>query len=823
MSGRGSANSEDGGEAVLGNLPFQLTRLIGREKALRELRELVWCSRLLTLCGPGGAGKSRLGLSLAESIRADVVGGAWWVDLSATLDSKLVAQVIASTLLLGEPASDPAAAIIQHCTDPMVVVLDNCEQVLEGCAEVVFSLLSHCQMLRIIATSRQPLGVPGEQVWRVPGLGIAEDEPAQNANGAVELFLERAGQAANSFDPNRPEGREAVRRICRWLDGMPLAIELAAARVSVVGVTEIAERVVQDSISFLSQGSPAAPARQRTLHDTLEWSHEMLEPNERRLFRRLAVFRGSFSLAAAEAVCADAQLAERDVLPLLGALVGRSLVQVVESPDQPRYGLLSTVRQYAAEQLNANPEAQTNRARHARFFYALANEARAQAPMGWIDRIELEHDNLSEALGWLLRHVPADAAELASLLWPFWYQRGYYRAARGWFDSVLSLTAEVPEPARPTALINGAAVAFLQCDYAVASERLLEALELTEDLGDEHAKASALQRLGSVAREQGRYVEARGLHERSLAIWHELGDRPGIARSQNYLGFVAWLSGDSWTAESLCAAALEEFQRAGELQEAALSLVNLGACAIYRDEPAVAAERLEEALAISRRLGFREGVAWSLHELAIIGRRRRRPVHENAVRLREALLIHNQLGDRWRLASVLEEIVVALLARHDPREGAVVLAASDALRARLETPIPPAEAPDHETTLAHIRRALSATALDSAWSEGRAEGPERAVQRAIAAIDRQLGADREAHPRLVPILTPREMSVLELLSEGQTNREIAAALHISPSTVGVHISNVLRKLGAKRRVDAAGIAHKLGLLRVSERERTRNA
>lgn len=821
MSGERGSATDDDSEAMFGNLPVQLTRLIGRDEALDELRSLVWRGRMLSLCGPGGAGKSRLALALAETIQADVVGGAWWVDLSATLDSRLIAQAVASTLLPDEPASDPLAAVVQHLTDPALLVLDNCEQVLEGCAGLVVALLSRCQTLRIIATSRQPLGVSGEQVWRVPGLTIIGDEQHQARGGAIELFLERAGQADSSFDPARAGVLEDVARICRWLDGMPLAIELAAARVPVLAVAQIADRLEHDSTSFLGQPSPKPRERHRTLYGALEWSHEMLEAAEQRLFRRLAVFRGSFSLTAAEAVCADTDLPERDVLPLLGALVDRSLVQVVDSPDSPRYRLLGTVRQYAAERLNTDLEAQALRERHARFFSAFASETRAAAPIGWIDRIELEQDNLDEALGWMLREALPDAAALASLLWPFWYQRGYYGAARGWFDAILSAAAELPARTRAPALIDGAVVAFLQCDYPAAIERLEWAIELTEELGDQRAKASVLQRLGSIGREQGHYVEARDLHERSLAIWHELGDPHGVALSQNYLGFVAWLSGDPWTAERLCTAALEEFQGAGELQDVALSLVNLGACASYRDELALAAERLEEALAISRRLGFQEGVAWSQHELAIVGRRRRRPGHENAVRLREALLVHSQLGDRWRTASVLEEVVVALLARRDPRLGAVVLGATEALRERLQAPIPPAEGGDYDGALAQIRRGLSPTALASAWSDGRAAETESVMEGVLAAIDDQIGARRKARPAAPPVLTPRERTVLKLLSEGHTNREIAAALYISPSTAGVHVSNVLRKLGAKRRVDATAIAHRLGLLHPSET--TRNA
>ncbi|HUJ35757.1 MAG TPA: AAA family ATPase, partial [Solirubrobacteraceae bacterium] len=356
-------------EGAFGNLPVQLTRLVGRDTALSELRSLVWRTRVLTLCGPGGAGKTRLATALADAVRPDFVGGAWWVDLSSTFDSHLVAQVVAATVLQRELTSDPAPVAIAHrFPESTLLALDNCEQVVDGCAEFVVALLERSQSLRVIATSRQPLGVPGEQVWRVSGLAITDPDVTDDAeaaeddadDGAVSLFIERAAEASSRFDPDAPGVRDSVRRICRWLDGMPLPIELAAARVPVLSVAQIAERLERDP-SVLRQTSRAAPERHRTLEATLEWSHRMLEPGEQRLFRRLGAFRGTFSLAASEFVCAGYQLDAADVLDLLAVLIDRSLVQVVDDPDEPRYRLLATVRQYAAVKLWDTPEAPTVR------------------------------------------------------------------------------------------------------------------------------------------------------------------------------------------------------------------------------------------------------------------------------------------------------------------------------------------------------------------------------------------------------------------------------------------------------------------------------
>jgi predicted ATPase/DNA-binding CsgD family transcriptional regulator len=809
-------------QAAVGNLPVQLTRLVGRDDALAELRSLVWRTRVLTLAGPGGAGKTRLAMALAEAMRPDFIGGAWWIDLSTTLESELVPQVVAATILGRDIAGDPApATLVRQFPESTLLTLDNCEQVVDGCAELVVALLERSQSLRVIATSRQPLGVPGEQVWRIPGLAL--DAPSESVTdgtddpdgGAVALFLERAREASTSFDPDAPGVRETVRRICEWLDGMPLAIELAAARVPVLSVGQIAQRLELDS-SILRHPARMAPERHRTMDSMLEWSHRMLEPGEQRLFRRLSVFRGSFSLAAAEHVCAGYQLDVADVLDLLAVLIDRSLVQVVDRSEEPRYRLLATVQQYAAAKLWDGPEGPAVHARHAEYFLELAVAARAGLAGAdqphWMERLDLEHDNLEAALHWLSEESIDDGARLARLLWPYWYQRGYYQEARTRFEHLLLRAPDISPARRARVLVSAGEVAFLQCDYTTAVEHITAALELVRELGDQRAAATALQRLGSIAREQARYAEARDLHQRSLDIWQELGDQAGIAASHDYLGWVAWLSGDQQTAEEQGSIALAALKRTGELRATATALINLGASASYRGELTLAQERLEEALTIARGLGYQEAIAWSLHELAIAGRRARRPQREIAAMLREALLVHRGLGDRWRVASVLEEIVGSVLVRQDAQRAVEVLAAADALRERLGTPIPPAEAPDRDAARAALERRLNAGTFAAAWSDGGALELDSVVDLALEGLDALEGPAVSDGSLAAPDLTPREMAVLELLVKGHTNREIATALYISQSTAGVHVSNILRKLGAKRRVDAAGIAHKMGLL-----------
>jgi DNA-binding CsgD family transcriptional regulator/tetratricopeptide (TPR) repeat protein len=636
----------------------------------------------------------------------------------------------------------------------------------------------------------------------------------------VALFAQRAREGAASFDLDAPGARGAVSEICALLDGLPLAVELAAARVSVLSVEQIVERLQTDT-SLLRQTSRAAPGRHRTLEETLDWSHQLLAPAEQRLFRRLGVFRGPFTLRAAEAVCADELLPVEEILDLLSLLIDQSLVQVVESPSLPRYRLLGTLRRYALSKLQDSGELDATVTRHCDHYHALGPRARVGLAgpdqVMWVEGLESDHDNLSAALHRLFERAPAQAADLASSLWPFYYQRGYYDEARSWYERSLEHESDLAPAARIDALLKTAEVAFLQCDYVVSIDHLQRTLTLLDGHGgDRRAEAIARQRLGSIAREQGRYAEAQTHHEQSLALWGVLGDREGVASSQNYLGFAAWLSGDFAATDPLCLQALAEFRRAGNLRDVAVSLVSLGACALYRGESELAAERLGEALAISRRLGFQEGVAWSLHELAILAilaRRRRRSTGEPEMMLRDALLVHQQLGDAWRMASVLEEIAGSVLVRRDAMCAVRLLAAAEALRARIDTPVPTAEAPDRESAVGRLRRQLTPAAFESAWTEGAGLALDATVAQAVAAIDRHgTGSPEHAGNEIPPILTPRELAVLELLSQGHTNREIAAALFISPSTAGVHVSNILRKLRAKRRVDAAGRALTLGLL-----------
>ncbi|HLI01685.1 MAG TPA: LuxR C-terminal-related transcriptional regulator, partial [Acidimicrobiales bacterium] len=572
--------------------------------------------------------------------------------------------------------------------------------------------------------------------------------------------------------------------------------------------------------AFLRRPGAVGPPRHLTLQATLDWSYQLLSPDERRLLRRLSAFQGTWGLDAAEAVAADAGSAGSagdgdrpadDVVDVLSGLVDKSLVQVVSRAGARRYRMLETVRVYAARALLDNGETAAAHRAHRQWFTAMAAQAVAglDGPdqLGCLDRLDLEHDNLRAALRRGLAADPEAGAQLAGLLWPFWYRRGHYGEARDWLEQAVALETS---PATRAAVLTGAGtLAFLQCDYPKATVHLQAARELYQRLGDRRGDAVVVQRLGSVARERGDYPAARAYHEAALGAFEDLGNEAGVAASRDYLGFVAWLEGDLPAAETLCRQAATSFRAGRHQQEYAAALINLGGILVSAGRPDEARLALEEGLTISRGLGYREGIAWACHQEGVLALVEQRPADALGP-LVESLEIHHALGDRWRVASVLENLAGALadLAVDDaalatPRR---LLASAAWLRRQLQVPVPPVEAP-------LVRRAEAAVA-DGQWRE--ALGVDQAVALAVAAAttEGQVAETVPATPADFPQspLTSREVEVLRLLSDGLTNRQIAEALYISSSTAGVHVSNILRKLGATSRAQAVTVGYRLGLL-----------
>jgi predicted ATPase/DNA-binding CsgD family transcriptional regulator len=814
-----------------GRLPVVLTSLVGRQRELQTLAVLLRGTRLLTLAGTGGSGKTRLCLALASACRGDFRDGAWWIDLASVTSHDLIAGTVAAALAIPQsPGQDTTATVLRHLRSrTALLVFDNCEQVVAESAELIERLLHSCPDVAVVATSREVLGVPGEQVFQVDGLGLPahDDDDAE----AVELFAERARAITPGFTVG-PGDRVAVARLCRQLDGLPLAIELAAARAGILGVAEIARRLRGD-VRVLRNPSRNAPERHQTLQATLDWSYRLLTGKEQALFRRLSCFSGSFSLPAAEAVMDPAD----DVAGLVAVLIGKSLVLVAGPGTEYRYRMLETIRQYGEGKLAGSGEETRVLAAHAAYYLRLAEDARAglegASQERWLDRLDLEHDNLRAALRRALANPSQTqaGARLATLMWPFWYRRGYYQEARGWLERAAEAVRSQPvaAPVMAAVLTGAGVLAFLQCDYSVAAERLTEARTVYEEEGDRVGLATALQRLGSIAREEGRYADARRLHEESLAIWATIGDSAGVAASRDYLGFAAWLAGDAERAADLCAQAVATFRAAGLRQETAAALVNQGVAVWLAGDPERGAALLEESLGIAMRLGYQEGIAWALHELAAI------IVDDDPVTaadmLAESLDIHAGLGDRWRIASVAETIAGLTASASGPGAAspasagvaamaATLLGATAALRKSLGTPVPPAERPAYDSCVRRLRDQLGSPGFRRAWERGELMELDTLVD--LAALTSRVLRDTAQQEQQTPGkavtaragaygLTGRELDVLRLLSQGLTNKEIGRQLLISTGTAGAHVSNILRKLGVPNRVQAVSIAHRLGL------------
>jgi predicted ATPase/two-component SAPR family response regulator len=729
LGSRALANGARTAHGNGGHLPIALTPMVGRRDEVDALRRRLSESRLVTLLGPGGVGKTRLAAETARSWQEARPGPergsaeAHWVEL-APVGPELVDMAVADAVGGHEgPGQSGAGAIVEALSSrPALVVLDNAEHVAAPVAHLSAQLLVSCSGLRILATSREPLGVPGEVVWRVEPLRVPRAEEGLDALAeceAVELFVQRARAAFPAFGLNQGNAN-AVSRICQQLDGLPLAIELAVANLRVLPVEELAASL--DNVFSLLVGGPrTSPARHQALRATLDWSHQLLDEDEKELLRRLSVFVGSFSLEAASRVAVpggDGSAA----FDALRRLVDKSLVVAEVSDGQATYHLLATVRQYAAGQLSLAGEEELCRQAH--LGWCLRRAARAEprltGPAQAVELARLEHEvnDIRAALQFARQNGDARAVlEIAGALGRFWYLHGHYKEGRDWLDWAVVAGPEAPAPVRAKALRASGYLAFLQCDYPAAVRRLTAALRLYKNLKDDEGTGLTLQRLGSVDREQGRYQQAERHHSESKAFFEAIGDRWGTASAHGYLGFAAWLQGDTERARADCEKALELFSGLDDAEGTAWSLLSLGVVARLEGDLEAAEQLLEKSKAIAEEIGFKEGIAWCFNQVGLVALRRGDP--GAPAMLRTSLEIHRELGDQWRQTSVLEDLASASVLAGEASRAAVLLGAAEASRARIRTPIPTCEQPDHAAALAATRSALTGEEFDRAFAHGK--------------------------------------------------------------------------------------------------------
>ncbi len=714
-----------------GQLPVRLTPLVGRESELDDIVQALQRNRLITLTGPGGTGKTRLALAAARTAEASFPAGACWVALAQIDDPGIVGQAVATQLGVPDtPGQEPVEAIAKHVADhPLLVVLDNCEHLADAAAGLAEYLLAACPALVVLATSREALGVEGELSWQVPPLSLPAGTPAPTASAltaynAVKLFEQRAQLVRPSFRIT-DENAAAVLTICQRLDGLPLAIELAAARMRILSSAQLAERM-DDIFAVLVGGARSAPARHQALRATLDWSYDLLDSDERATFRRLATFFGGFTLHAAERIAAGGDIRPDAMLELLTRLADKSLLRVEHTRGESRYFLLATVRDYARDRLAEAAESDQARRAHLQYFTELVEDATARIEQveAAAGRLELELDRLDAELPNLRRAFefaqesgdPVAPLRIAGPLDRYAYLRGRYHEVRQWMDAAVTSCPDAPAGLRAKALLGGGRLALLQCDYAPAVRRLEAALRLYRELGDPRGIASSLQVLGSVAREQGRYARAVELHAESLAIAEAAEDRWAVASAHGYLAFASWLQRDFGRAAEEAETALAKFRELGDVEGAAWSLISLGTIARYQGDVERASVLLTESLALSEGIGFREGIAWSVEQLGLLAAVDGDPAAISL--LRRSLELHSELRDRWRMSSVLEDLAAIAIAQGDAGQAARLLGAAEALRETIGTVIAPCERLQHNQTTKAVRAELGDEAFDAALRQG---------------------------------------------------------------------------------------------------------
>ena len=739
-------------------LPLPLTRFFGREQEVLQLQEMLAppsrlkraaevreAPRLVTLTGPGGIGKTRLAIEAATRLRDPYGGAVFFADLSDLSDAPLVAETVAEALRLSRMAGvESAEQVVEALSrQPSLLVLDNFEQLADEGATFIHRLLTRVPTLTCLVTSRQCLGMPGEQELALPPL------PAPALPGtperllefaSVQLFADRAQTVRQDFQVTARTAA-AVAALCHRLEGLPLAIELAAAWSRTLTPTQMLERLSR-RFDVLVSRQKGGPARHQTLRAAIDWSYRLLPAELQTLFARLSVFRGGWTVEAAEAICSDIQ---EETLIALTQLRERSLVVTEESGDAIRFRMLETLREYAEERRAASERALLGQ-RHAFYFLHLAEEAEPHlsGPEAetWMDRLETENENLRAALEWSLAgEEPLLGMRLAAILWRFWSIRGHFREGRRWLAAALSQGAAAPEMLRAR-ILNGAGVlAEHQGDHVAARACYEESLALCRQAANRPGIATMLNNLGNVAYNLGDYATARALYAESLTLRREMGDARSIANTLNNLGLVAQSQEDYAAAHFLYEESLQIKRELGDRSGIAASLNNLGMLAYEQGEYAQAQALYLESLAAYREQGNRRLEAINLNNLANVARCSGE--YGSARRLSEqSLAIKRDLGDRWGIAYSLEMFASIALGQGEPDRTARLFGAAEALREAIHAPLRPAERDDHDRAAAASRAQLGIEAYTLEWTLGHAMTLDQALGYALEAEGAVLPGNR---------------------------------------------------------------------------------
>lgn len=766
------------------NLPAQLTSFIGREKETKEVIEAINQTRLVTLTGSGGTGKTRLSLQVAEKMLGAFKDGAWFIELAPLSDPALVINTVAKTLGVSEEPGRPLAATVADWLRDreLLLILDNCEHLIEACAQFTDTALRASRKTRILASSRESLGVAGELAWRVlplatpdPKLALGGAEEGQvniedlEQYAAVRLFVERAKFANNTFIVNN-KNIHAVAQICHRLDGIPLAIELAAARIKVLKAEQIAGRL-DDRFRLLTGGIRTALPHQQTLRSLIDWSYDLLSESEKLLLRRLAIFMGGWTLEAAETVCSGEGIESGEVLDLLGRLVDKSLVVADHQAETSRYRMLETIRQYALEKLTGSGEMESTQNRHLDFYMKLAEEAEPElyrpSQLIWLNRLELDHDNLRAALEWSQSGGDANAGlRLATALWWFWNLLAYLREGYGWLERTLDRRHEsITEAARARALYRAGQLAhYLGDEYAHrTSELWQESLELNKKLGGMVNCVHTLIFLAWIAKDireiDALYGEALALARQTNNIWtasatlmnwsdsmidrgnpaqaiiyldesllqfRKLGDRWGIAWSLLLLAHANISQKNDAPAEGFLEESLAFFRELGYKVGVRNVLISQANMALGRGDYDRAARLFKENLALAREMGIKRAIAAGLLSLGPVEYRRGR-YPRAATLLAEGLISYREQGNMDRIPICLAELARVSAALEHPERAALLYGAAEAQGMALDS----TEFKEYARDVEAVRAQLGEAIFEEKYAEGKPMTLDQAIAHAI--------------------------------------------------------------------------------------------
>jgi len=758
------------------NLPIQLTSFIGREKELKDVKDKLRQNRLLTLTGTGGSGKSRLSLQAGADLIDDFENGVWFVELATVSDPEfLTSEIINALGIKEEPKKTPEETLTDHLKDKeILIILDNCEHLISACADLTERLLTSCPKLKIIATSREALNCAGEQIFKIPALTHpdpnSKDTPEQLTQyESVRLFIERALSVNPKFRVNN-ENAPALAEVCSRLDGIPLAIELAAARTKVLSVEKIYERL-DDRFNLLTGGKRTALPRQQTLRALIDWSYDLLTENEKILWSRLSVFSGGWTLEAAEEICSDEIINKNNIIDLLSELSEKSIINYNESRE--RYNILESIKQYGREKLENENEIFL---KHLDHFLELAQKAETELngsdPKLWLDIIEADHNNFIFSIEWSLSNENIEkGAVIATAFEQFWKIRGHYSTGIRLYENILQNQGELSKAIKGKLLLRIGVFKIQQGDYEQTKIYCEESLSIGKEIGDKKVIAGSKNTLGNIASDQGNFEEAKKYFEESLDTKIEIGDKSGIAITLHNLGLLAFVKGDYEQAKKFNEDSLAIRKEIGDKHGISFSLQNLGHLALEKGYHEQAKKYFEESLFIRKEIGDKNGIAYSFNYLGNLANYRgdkelAKKYYEDSLKIfkeigdkrgiadshhsqgnlasekgdfalaknffEEEMAIRKEIGDKSGISELMIDFGRILAYQRDFELAVKLLSTSEKIIESIEGVLDKSSRLLKDETKAKLREQLSEEEFNKYWEEGKKLTLEEACQLAVS-------------------------------------------------------------------------------------------